>query len=61
MSPVAEGFGQNWPFQVHAEIFKGGKDFGKVVNLVKLAIPSHSGPFQGEEMGKVAHQVKWPF
>ena len=34
---------------------------GKVVNWVKLAIPSHSEPLWWKKIGKVANWAKWPF
>ena len=38
-----------------------GGNIGKVVNRVKLAIPSHSEPLWWEKIGKVANGQNWPF
>ena len=40
-----------------SEPLRWGK-IGKVVNRVKLAIPSHSEPLRWENIGKVANHVK---
>ena len=49
--------GLNWHKMSHSEPLRWEK-IGKVVNWVKLAIPSHSEPLRWEKIGKVANWVK---